>query len=188
MRTTFKKWFWIWQLPKEEAWINEMADHGYGLVAAGRITFEFEDIDPGKYRYKELFMKGDFSSEKIRDFLSFMEDMGFQNVAHVSYPDHTVIYLRYENNGEVPEIYSDLDSKIEYEKTLCHFLIPLGIFNVLAWVYNMAVWIDFMIKGYPRAIQFISFINLAIAIMIFAKVGNKYQTIKELKQERAIHE
>ena len=61
MRTTFHKLFWLWQLPKEEAWINEMAEHGYGLVSAGRVTYEFEDIEDGKYRYKVLFLKGSFS-------------------------------------------------------------------------------------------------------------------------------
>ena len=75
MRTTFHKLFFIWQLPKEEAWINEMAAHGYGLVGVGRFTFEFEDIEPGKYRYKEIFIKGSFGSEKTREFLKFLEEM-----------------------------------------------------------------------------------------------------------------
>ena len=75
MRTTVHKLFWIWQLPKEEAWINEMAEHGYGLVSAGKITFEYEDIESGQYKYKEMMLKGSFDSKKVRDFLKFMEEM-----------------------------------------------------------------------------------------------------------------
>ncbi|MCR4793023.1 MAG: DUF2812 domain-containing protein [Lachnospiraceae bacterium] len=188
MRTTYRKLFWIWELPKEEAWINEMAGHGYGLVAAGKITFEFEDINPGQYKYKELFMKDSFQSAKMRDFLRFMEEMGIENVGHVSYPGHTVIYLRYENNGTEPEIYSDLDSRIEYEKTLVRYIIPLAIINILAWLYNMAVMIICIKNGTPNFIGLISLINLGIAVAIFIHTGKKLQKIKALEQERTIHE
>ena len=44
MRRVIHKFFWIWQLEKEQAWINEMASHGYSLEHAGRFTFEFDEI------------------------------------------------------------------------------------------------------------------------------------------------
>lgn len=188
MRTTFTKWFWIWQLPKEEQWINEMADHGYGLVHAGRLTFEFEDIEPGKYKYREFMFKGSWDSDKARGFLQFMEEMEIRNVAHVSYPGHTVLYMRYENNGTEPEVYSDLDSKIEYEKMLCSYLLPLAIINLLAFIYNICVFLSFMISGRFNPVSLVSFLNLGIAIAIFIQMGKKHEIIKKLQEERNIHE
>ena len=188
MRTTFHKIFWIWQLSKEEAWINQMAEHGYGLVSAGKITFEFEDIRPGQYKYKELFLKGSFDSKKIREFLRFMEEMGVDNVGHVSYPGRTVVYLRYDSNLEDFDVYSDLDSKIEYEKTLFTYLIFAGSLNLFAWIYNMAIFIMNCIHGHPTFISFLCIINLGLAIAIAIALVRINKKIKKLTQEREIHE
>ena len=58
MRRVVHKLFWIWQLEKEQAWVNEMASHGYALEHAGRLRFEFDETEPDKYIYKEIFLKG----------------------------------------------------------------------------------------------------------------------------------
>lgn len=188
MRKTEHKLFWLWELPKEEAWINDMADHGYGLVDIGRVRYEFEDIEPNKYRYKSLFLKGSYTSEKIRGFIKFMEDMGIMNVGHVSYPGRTCIYFRYENTGEELEVFSDLDSKIEYEKTLSSYLVFVGILNLFAWIYNTAVFIMNCIHGHPTFISFLCIINLGLAIAIAIALVRINGKIKKLTQEREIHE
>ena len=161
MRTTFHKFFWLWQLPKEEAWINEMAEHGYGLVSTGRVTYEFEDIENGKYKYKTLFLKGSFGSEKIREFLKFMEEMDVHNAGHVSYPGHTVIYLRYDSSMNDFDVYSDLDSKIEYESALVSYLTFISLACAL---------------------------NLVLAVIIIKNIVKHINRIKSYKTEREIHE
>lgn len=188
MRKTEHKLFWLWELPKEEAWINDMADHGYGLVDVGRIRYEFEDIEPGKFRYKSLFLRGSYTSAKIRDFIRFMEDMGIMNVGHVSYPGRTCVYFRYENTGEELEVFSDLDSKIEYEKTLFSYLVVVGILNLFAWIYNTAVFIMNCIHGNPTYISFLCIINLGLAIASTIALVRINRKIKELTREREIHE
>ena len=188
MRTTFHKLFWIWQLPKEEAWINEMAEHGYGLVAAGRVTFEFEDIEEGQYKYKEMMLKGSFDSKKIRDFLRFMEEMGVKNVAHVSYPGHTIVYLRYDSSLEDFDIYSDLDSKIEYEKTMVGYLLFAAIVNLAAWIMNMAIFITNCINRTPSYVSLACALNLILAVVIFINIAKRNSKISSLKAEREIHE
>ena len=188
MRTTFHKIFWIWQLSKEEAWINQMAEHGYGLVSAGKITFEFEDIRPGQYKYKELFLKGSFDSKKIREFLRFMEEMGVDNVGHVSYPGRTVVYLRYDSNLEDFDVYSDLDSKIEYEKTLVSYLLFATIVNLAAWVMNMAIFIANCANGYPSYISLACALNLVLAVILIINIVKHVNKINGYKAEREIHE
>lgn len=188
MRKTVHKLFWIWELPKEEAWINEMAEHGYGLVDVGRFRFEFEDIEPDKYRYKSLFLKGSYTSTKIRDFLKFMEEMGIMNVGHVSYLGRTCVYLRYENTGEELEVFSDLDSKIEYEKTLFTYLIFAGSLNLFAWIYNMAIFIMNCFRGEPTYYSLLCFLNFGIGIGIVIAIIRINRKIKKLTREREIHE
>ena len=188
MRTTVHKLFWIWQLPKEEAWINEMAEHGYGLVSAGKITFEYEDIESGQYKYKEMMLKGSFDSKKVRDFLKFMEEMGVDNVGHVSYPGHTIVYLRYDSSLENFDIYSDLDSKIEYEKIMVGYLLFAAIINLAAWILNMAIFIANCLRGYPSYISLISTLSLVLTVIIFINISKRNSTISKLKAEREIHE
>ena len=57
MRRVFHKLYFVWELEKEQAWINEMAAHGYSLEHAGRLTFTFDETEPGKYTYKTLILK-----------------------------------------------------------------------------------------------------------------------------------
>jgi len=64
MRRVIHKLFWIWQLDKEEDWINEMARHGYSLEHAGRVSFEFDETEPGLYEYRTLFLKGSYNSKE----------------------------------------------------------------------------------------------------------------------------
>ena len=94
MRSRFYKWFWIWELLKEEAWINEMAEHGYGLIAPHRLRYDFDNIEPGQYRYKEVFMRGSANSTEVVDFLKLLEEMDIKDVGHVSFPGHTIVYLQ----------------------------------------------------------------------------------------------
>jgi len=188
MRTTFHKLFFIWQLPKEEAWINEMAAHGYGLVGVGKITFEFEDIEPGKYRYKEIFIKGSFGSEKTREFLKFLEEMGVENVGHVSYPNHTILYFRYEDTGEELELYSDLDSKIEYEKTMVGYLIGVSIANILIAAYNITLFVIALIHGTVSWISLLTILNLLIGVVSAIDIVKRKKRIKILESERVVHE
>lgn len=188
MRTTVHKWFYIWQLSKEEAWINEMAAHGYGLVSVGRLTFEFEDIEPGKYRYKEIFVKGSFTSEKTREFLKFLEEMGVDNVGHVSYPNHTILYFRYEDTGEELELYSDLDSKIEYEKTMLGYLIFVSIANLLVVAYDITVMIFAFLHGQASIVYLLSLINLTIGVLAAIDIVKRSKKIKALESERVVHE
>lgn len=188
MRTTFHKLFFIWQLPKEEAWINDMAAHGYGLAGVGRLTFEFEDIEPGKYRYKEIFIKGSFSSEKTREFMKFLEEMGVENIAHVSYPNHTILYLRYENTGEELELYSDLDSTIEYEKTMVGYLVGISIANALIGIYNITLFIVAILHGQLNLIFLLAFINIGIGIASAIDIVKRKKKIKKMLSERVVHE
>ncbi len=188
MRTTFHKLFWLWQLPKEEAWINEMAEHGYGLVSTGRITYEFENIENGKYKYKILFLKGSFGSGKIREFLKFMEEMDVYNTGHVSYPGHTVVYLRYDSNMSDFDVYSDLDSKIEYERTVVGYFTFAAVLNLFAWVLNMTIFIINCLNGYPSFVSLACALNLVLAVLLIKYILKHVNKIKSYKAEREIHE
>jgi hypothetical protein len=99
-----------------------------------------------------------------------------------------VVYLRYEKSEENLELYSDIDSKIEYEKTMCDYLNLVVWINVFAWVLNIFIFIMGMIHNVRNFISLLSVINLVIAILCFKSIHTRKKKIKTLTAEREIHE
>lgn len=76
MSKKYYRFFWGF-LKKQENWLNEMADRGQRLVRTGRAWYEFEDCEPGKYRYAVEFV-GEKSKQNAREYASFLEDYGYR--------------------------------------------------------------------------------------------------------------
>ncbi len=117
-----------------------------------------------------------------------MEEMDVENVAHVSYPGHTIVYLRYDSSIENFDIFSDLDSKIEYEKTMVGYLLFAAIINLAVWVLNMTIFIINCRERYPSYISLACILNLILAVVILIDIIKRNRRIKSLTAERKIHE
>ncbi|WP_051689164.1 DUF2812 domain-containing protein [Butyrivibrio sp. AE2032] len=192
MRRVIHKLFWIWQLEKEQAWINEMASHGYSLEHAGRLTFEFEETEPNKYIYKEIFLKGGGESAENLKYFKFLEEMGIKVVCYINYPGTCWVYTRAlkEEYPDGIELYSDIDSKINYQKVMAGYLIFVIAFTLFAALLNTSIVVSSLLRNNMlmtlNLICAILMLALCVASVIaavkaFIKIGN-------LKKERKIHE
>ena len=76
MGKKYYRFFWGF-LKKQENWLNEMADKGYRLIRTGRAWYEFEDCEPGRYRYAVEFA-GEKSKQNAKEYASFLEDFGYR--------------------------------------------------------------------------------------------------------------
>ena len=125
---TKTKWFWAWQDEKEETWLSEMAHQGLhldGVPFPGR--YQFKSGEPADYVYRL-----DYQSLKTKDKVSYLQlfaDAGWENVGEMG----GWVYFRYRvTNGEAPEIYSDLESKIgKYQRVMLYLVIILPIMLLL---------------------------------------------------------
>ena len=192
MRRVIHKIFWIWQLEKEQAWINEMASHGYSLEHAGRLTFEFEETEPNKYIYKELFLKGWGESAENIKYFKFLEEMGIKVVCYINYPGTCWVYVR-ALKEEYPngiELYSDIDSKIQYQKTMAFYMIFVSVITFLAASLNLSI----VISALAAEGRFMWLNALCAGFMYGLFVASVIATVKsfvnmsKLKKERTIHE
>ena len=192
MRRVIHKFFWIWQLEKEQAWINEMASHGYSLEHAGRLTFEFDETEPDKYIYKEIFLKGWGESAENLKYFRFLEEMGIKVVCYINYPGTCWVYTRAlkEEYPDGIELYSDIDSKINYQKVMAGYLIFVIAFTLFAALLNTSIVVSSLLRHNMlmtlNLICAILMLALCVASVIaavkaFIKIGN-------LKKERKIHE
>ncbi len=76
MSKKYYRFFWGF-LKQQEKWLNEMADKGCRLVRTGRAWYEFEECEPGKYRYAVEFV-GEKSKREAQEYVSFLEDCGYR--------------------------------------------------------------------------------------------------------------
>ncbi|MBR3461108.1 MAG: DUF2812 domain-containing protein [Saccharofermentans sp.] len=189
MRRVVHKIYWIWQLEKEEAWINEMASHGYSLEHAGRLTYSFDETEPGKYTYKSLFLKGSANSSENIKYFRFLEEMGITIVCFINYPGTCWVYTRAprEDYPDGIEIYSDIDSKINYTGVMAGYMIFVNIITCFAAMLNLATGLNIhngfapvnLIMGVSMLVLFTA--SVIATVRIFMKIAR-------LKKERAIHE
>lgn len=136
------RFFWGF-LKRQENWLNEMADKGYRLVRTGRAWYEFEDCEPGKYRYAVEFV-GEKSKQNAKDYASFLEDYGYRVLFKNLNLDYSVgkvvfrpwakkggkiattggtynkelLLVEKENDGKPFELHTTDDDIREYQKTI----------------------------------------------------------------------
>ena len=58
-------------------WLNKMAQKGYRLVRTGKLEYEFEECEPGRYVY-EIEYVGNKSFENATDYKAFLESLGYR--------------------------------------------------------------------------------------------------------------
>lgn len=63
----------------QEKWLNCMAEKGYRLEKCGKISYTFDECDPGKYEYAVEFV-GYRSYSKAKDYRKYLEEMGFRTI------------------------------------------------------------------------------------------------------------
>ncbi len=63
-------------LTLQENWLNKMAAQGYRLAAAGKLAYQFESCECGKYQYRMEYI-GEKSRQDAEDYKHFLEDCGY---------------------------------------------------------------------------------------------------------------
>jgi hypothetical protein len=125
-----RKWFWVWDDDKEEAWLRKMANDGWNLIKVGLInSYEFE-----LSQSKDLIYRIDYKDGynlKLDEYIQIFADSGWEHICEMS-GRH---YFRTPMRGEdEPEIYSDNESKItKYQRILAGFyiFIPMFLFLII---------------------------------------------------------
>jgi len=120
------KCFWAWQDDKEEVWLGEKSAQGLHLKYPGPFgQYIFEQGIPLKYAYRLDFVT---KSRKNDEYLRLFQDAGWEHVGQMGGWQ----YWRKEiQDGKVPEIFTDRESKVQkYQRLLGYLIIFLPIFIV----------------------------------------------------------
>ena len=189
MRRVFYNLFWMWQLEKEEQWLNEMANHGYLLVHPGKIRYEFDEVERGMNKVKIQFLTGSRYNKKNEDYFRFLEDVDIHFVGAVPMLGSCVCYFTYESSLEQSaiEFFSDIDSRIKYHRLMCVYMIIASIIIGLGSALN--IYMAMLPNNFNRVLNgIVGGFSLAVAIRSIVYAIQEYLVIRRLKKERKIHE
>lgn len=174
MVRVFNKWFWSWNLEKEEKWLREKSEKGLQLYKVHLGRYYFKEDKSVKYKYQiqllNIFNIGDENNK----YISFLEEMGVELVDRLWMWG----YFRQLDNEDSFEMFSDIDSKIKH-------LVKIRFLFI--FVLNLNTLIAIINSTRDETGNFILITGICIIVSIIGSfiVG---RNIKKLKRERMIRE
>lgn len=120
------KWhFWtLGQYKKEERWLNEKAEQGWGLTNACAVRYEFEPCQPGEYTYKIMYTDYMPDTAGRKDFENFLAENGIEEVGRY----HRWAYYRKKNDGTAFELFNSTAEELTHAnkiKSLASILLSI---------------------------------------------------------------
>ena len=174
-----------WDYEKEEQWLNEMSQKGLALEDYSWCRYVFRDAPAGKYIYRIELLDKSGTNYESQKYLGFLEETGIECVATYM----RWAFLRKEASLGPFDLYSDIDSKINYYTKVINFWnifaaleLSIGVMNIVVGLAN---------SGRYGGIGFNFFLGLPLVGLGVAliKLGDPLRAkIKRLQQERTILE
>ena len=123
------RWFWGWNDDKEEAWLHEMALQGLHLEALELPTvYRFRMGEPRNDYYRLDFTPA--RGKERQQYLQLFADSGWEYIGQLASWQY---FRKTAEPGEVPEIFSDNESKIKKYQRLTAVLVvflPILVLNL----------------------------------------------------------
>ncbi|PEA12388.1 signal peptidase I [Bacillus thuringiensis] len=128
------KFFMAWSLEKEEAFLRKMHQKGWALQRYN-LLYTFKKTEP-----KDVIYKADFrlvywdSKEKQQEYFEIYEMSGWKRVT--SFTRWNYFCKEVEKGFELPDIYSEKDTKVQKMKELLQFFALISI-TILPSMYSV---------------------------------------------------
>lgn len=160
--TTIKKfhWFWAWDDEKEEAWLREKSLDGWHFKSCQFLSnYTFEKGEPIDYVYRLDYFT---DRKEMESYLQLFRDAGWEYFGEMSGWQ----YFRKESiQGEVPEIYSDNESKKKkYQRILLVLIILLPMISNTLFITNRSP------NGFMQVFTFVMFAFMLIYVYAMVRL------------------
>ncbi|NUC17913.1 DUF2812 domain-containing protein [Bacillus mycoides] len=126
--------FAVWSVEKEEAFLRNMHQQGWALQKYN-IMYTFKKTKP-----KDVVYKADFrldykdSKEKQKEYIELYEMCGWKHVT--SFTKWNYFCKEVEEENELPDIYSEKETRIQKLKELSLFFVIMLV-TILPSMYNV---------------------------------------------------
>ncbi|NLK94174.1 MAG: DUF2812 domain-containing protein [Clostridiales bacterium] len=154
-----------------------MAKTGLILSEIKDNTYIFVSSEDKAYEYKIDFLKNGMTKEEITNYLSFLEEMNIEIV----YRNMRWVYLRRlsTDSAEPFEIYSDIQSKIDYYKD----------YNIIKYIFAF-IFIFSSLDFYQQTniVILLNIIKIVFGLICLISALSTQKKILKLTKLQKIHE
>lgn len=179
MRTTIKKFFFVWDFDKEEQWLNEMAAKGLCLVSVGFCKYEFEDCIPGEYKICLQLLDKLPKHPEMQKYIAFMEETGAEHVGSFT----RWVYFRQKASSGDFELFSDNASRVKHLTAMLSFIALVVGLNLYIGLYNLL-----LIFFLDSTFNYIGLLNLAIGLVGLPGTVKLWKKRNRIKKESQLFE
>lgn len=179
MRTTIKKFFFVWDFDKEEQWLNEMAAKGLCLVSVGFCKYEFEDCIPGEYKICLQLLEKLPKHPEMQKYIEFMEETGAEHVGSFT----RWVYFRQKASAGDFELFSDNASRVKHLTAMLSFIALVVGLNLYIGLYNLL-----MVFFFDSAFNYVGLLNLAIGLVGLPGTVKLWKKRNRIKKESQLFE
>ncbi|PFI79450.1 DUF2812 domain-containing protein [Bacillus cereus] len=166
------KFFTAWNLEKEEAFLRKMHQQGWALQKYN-LMYTFQKTEP-----KDVIYKADFrlvyrdSKEQQQEYFEIYEMSGWKRVT--SFTRWNYFCKEVEEVNELPDIYSDKETKIQKFVELIQFVAIMFVMLIpVLYLCFLGVSESGLYKG---------MVGFLVCIYLYAFI-NLFRKIKKLKKE-----
>ncbi len=179
MKKPVHKFIWVWNFDQEEAWLNEMAAKGFCLVSVGFGRYLFEESEPGEYQICMQFLEHSPTHPESEKYIEFLKSTGVEWVDSFARWG----YFRKKSADDPFELFSDRKSRVQYLTRVIRFILILIAANLVIGLNNLVSAFH-----HQSWINFLGFLNLAIAVVGLFGTYRIYKKRKRIEQEGQLFE
>jgi hypothetical protein len=165
------KWFWPWQDDAEEVWLRKMSQQGWRLAKADLVGYyTFQAAQPADYVYRLDYQTP--AKKEMPDYLQLFQDAGWEHVTRLSSWHY---FRKLHQEGEEPQIFTDVDSKIAKHNRLLEALALPASLSVL--------FINFLVTD-PTSVaqsvfQFVYLVLFIVLVVMIIGIAIKIDRLKK---------
>jgi hypothetical protein len=164
-------WFWPWQDDAEEAWLRKMSQQGWHLTKANLFGYyTFQAGEPADYVYRLDYQTP--AKKELSNYLQLFQDAGWEHVSELASWHY---FRKLRQQGEEPEIFTDVDSKVaKYNRLLEALSLPAAM---------SVLFINFLDFGSPSIAQGIfNVVYVALFVILLVMILGIAIKIDRLKK------
>ena len=149
-----------YDMDEEVNWLHKMSSNGWALKDFFLGLYTFVPCEPGEYIY-QIDLLDDHGDEQ--DYLEFLEDSGVEVVARW----FRWVYLRKKAEDGPFEMYTDIDSKINYYTKVKKFFQTALILEIICLLIELGAALTTKSPIYFSLTILIGIIALALLRMVW---------------------
>ncbi|MFH5881189.1 DUF2812 domain-containing protein [Liberiplasma polymorphum] len=147
---------------KEEMWLNHLANSGYHLVDKTWFSYLFIKGAPMTYTYRVECLPQPFNSNKSNTYIASLKELGVEVITHQG----RWVYMKKETAKGPFNLYSDINTKINYYKEIRRVRLIVLLLNLIVGVQLLNMNVVAFAFNFLRVIFIVGCFSVVILLTI----------------------